>query len=85
MEQKTIIDKALDYDVAIGIIARMRSNAIKRKHSASSSEEEIQKASEEIVIYNAEESVLNGYGSEDAKISVYDKVFRFYAPIAREL
>lgn len=78
MEKKTIIDKTFDYDIAIGIIARMRSDAIRRKHFESTSEEEKQKASDEIKVYNAEESILNGYGSEDAKRSVYDKVFNYY-------
>lgn len=30
-----------------------------------------------------EQSILNGYGSDDARLSVYDKIFRFYGPIIR--
>lgn len=79
-----IVQQAINYDVAIEMIAKMRSEAIRRKHSATS-EEERQKVANEIQVYNAEESVLNGYGSDEARLSVYDKVFRFYAPIIRSM
>lgn len=78
-----IVQQAINYDVAIEMIAKLRSEAIRRKRSATS-EEERQKYTQEILAYNADESVLNGYGSDDARTSVYDKVFRFYAPIIRE-
>ena len=77
-----IVQQAINYDVAIEMIAKMRSEAIRRKQSATS-EEERQKVTNEIQVYNAEESVLNGYGSEEARTSVYDKVFRFYGPMIR--
>jgi len=79
-----IVQETLNYDLAIELIAKLRSDAIKRKHSATSDEER-QKADNEIKVYNADESVLNGYGSDEARLSVYDKVFRFYAPIVKEL
>ena len=78
-----IVQQAINYDVAIEMIAKLRSEAIRRKRSASS-EEERQKYTQEILAYNADESVLNGYGSDDARTSVYDKVFRFYGPMIRE-
>lgn len=77
-----IVQQSINYDVAIEMIAKMRSEAIRRKHSTSS-EEEKQKLTNEIHVYNAEESVLNGYGSEEARTSIYDKVFRFYGPMIR--
>ena len=79
-----IVQETLNYDLAIELIAKLRSDAIKCKHSATSDEER-QKADNEIKVYNADESVLNGYGSDEARLSVYDKVFRFYAPIVKEL
>ena len=79
-----IVQETLNYDLAIELIAKLRSDAIKRKHSATSDEER-QKADNESKVYNADESVLNGYGSDEARLSVYDKVFRFYAPIVKEL
>ncbi len=79
-----IVQETLNYDLAIELIAKLRSDAIKRKHSATSDEER-QKADNEIKVYNADESVLNGYGSDEARLSVYDNVFRFYAPIVKEL
>ena len=79
-----IIQQALDYDVAIELLAKMRSDAIRRKHSATSEEEKL-RAGNEIQVYNAEEGILNGYGSDDARTSVYDKVFRFYGPIIKSL
>lgn len=72
-----------ELDRAIEIIGQMRSNAIRRRHAATS-EEERQAADAEIKAYNADESVLNGYGSDDARTTVYDKVFRFYGPLLRE-
>ena len=77
-----IVHQAINYDVAIEMIAKLRSEAIRRKRSATS-EEERQKYTQEILAYNADESVLNGYGSDDARTSVYDKVFRFYGPMIR--
>lgn len=81
---KDIVQQAIDYDVAIEMIAKLRSDAIRRKHAATT-EEERQAADAEIKAYNADESVLNGYGSDDARTSVYDKVFRFYGPLLREM
>jgi len=81
---KDIVQQAIDYDVAIEMIAKLRSDAIRRKHAATT-EEERQAADAEIKAYNADESVLNGYGSDDARTSVYDKVFRFYGPLIREI
>lgn len=80
-----IVQEALNYDVAIELIASMRAAAIKRCNNKNLPEEERKKTEEEIRVYNADESVLNGYGTEDARMSVYDKVFRFYAPIVRTL
>lgn len=77
-----IVQQAINYDVAIEMIAKLRSEAIRRKRSATS-EEERQKFTQEILAYNADESVLNGYGSDDARTSVYDKVFRLYGPMIR--
>ena len=79
-----VVQETLNYDLAIELIARLRSDAIRRKHNATSDEER-QKAENEIKAYNADESVINGYGSEDARISVYDKVFRFYIPLAKTI
>ena len=79
-----IVQDALNYDVAIEILSKARSASIKRKHHAAS-EKEREQAAKEILVYNAEESILNGYGSLDARTSVYDKIFRFYAPIVRAL
>ena len=61
-----IIQQAIDYDVAIEMIAKLRSEAIRRKQAATS-EEDRQKYAQEILAYNADERVLNGYGSDDAK------------------
>ena len=79
-----IVEEAINFDVAIEMIARLRSEAIKRKHAATS-EEERQAADTEIKAYNADERVLNGYGSDDARASVYDKVFRFYGPLIKSI
>lgn len=79
-----ILEEAINFDVAIEMIARLRSEAIKRKHAATS-EEERQAADAEIKAYNADERVLNGYGSDDARASVYDKVFRFYGPLIKSI
>ena len=54
------------------------------RKQAATTEEERQAADAEIKAYNADESVLNGYGSDDARTSVYDKVFRFYGPMIRK-
>lgn len=77
-----IVQQAINYDVAIEMIAKLRSEAIRRKRSATS-EEERQKYTQEILVYNAEESVLNGYGPDEARTSVYDKVFKFYGPMIK--
>ena len=77
-----IVQQAIDYDVAIEMIQSMRVKAIKRMNDALS-EEERQKAEQEIRLYNKEERILN-YGEATAKESVYDKVFRFYGPMIRE-
>lgn len=79
-----IVEEAINFDVAIEMIARLRSEAIKRKHAATS-EEERQAADAEIKAYNADERVLNGYGSDDARTSVYDKVFRFYGLLIKSI
>ena len=80
-----IVQQAINYDVAIEMIAKLRSEAIRRKQTATS-EEDRQRYTQEILVYNADESVLNGYGSDDARTSVYDKVVRFYGPmISNEL
>ena len=62
-----------ELDRAIEIIGQMRSEAIRRRQSATS-EQERQDALEEIAIYNREE----------VRQSVFDKVFRFYSPLLRE-
>ena len=77
-----IVQQAIDYDVAIEMIQSMRVKAIKRMNDAYSDEER-QKAEQEIRLYNKEERILN-YGEATAKESVYDKVFRFYGPIIRK-
>ena len=69
-----IVQETINYDVAIEMVAKLRSEAIRKKHSATT-EEERQKYVQEILAYNADESVLNGYDSDDARTSVYDKVF----------
>ena len=51
-----IVEEAINFDVAIEMIARLRSEAIKRKHAATS-EEERQAADAEIKAYNADERV----------------------------
>ena len=50
---KDIMQEALNYDVAIEIIARLRSEAIRRKHAATT-EVERQAADAEIKAYNAD-------------------------------
>lgn len=72
-----IVQQALDYDLAIERIARLRSEAIRRYHAATSDEER-QKAENEIRAYNTDERVLNGYGSDEERKAVYDKVFEIY-------
>lgn len=62
-----------ELDRAIEIIGQMRSEAIRRRQSATS-EQERQDALDEIAIYNREE----------VRQSVFDKVFRFYSPLLRE-
>ncbi len=79
-----IVQEALNYDVPIEIIAKLRSDTIRRKHAATT-EEERQAADAEIKAYNADESVLNGYGSDDARTSVYNKVSIFYGPLLRKM
>ena len=81
---KDIVQDALNYDVAIEMIAKLRSEAIRRKHAATT-EEKRQMVDAEIKAYNADERVLNGYGSDDARASVYDKVFRFYGPLIKSI
>ena len=78
-----IVQQAIDDGVAIEMIQSMRVKAIKRMNDAPS-EEERQKAEQEIRLYNKEERILN-YGEATAKDSVYDKVFRFYGPLIREI
>ena len=78
-----IVEEALNYDVAIEMIQSMRVKAIKRMNDANSDEER-QKAEKEIRLYNKEERILN-YVEATAKESVYDKVFRFYGPMIREI
>ena len=72
-----------ELDRAIEIIGQMRSEAIRRGQSATS-EQERQDALDEIAIYNREEQVIYGYGDEEVRQSVFDKVFRFYSPLLRE-
>ena len=74
-----IVQQAINYDVAIEIIAKLRSEAIRRKHAATT-EEERQKYSQEILAYNADESVLNGYGTDEDRTAVYRKLFRANEP-----
>ena len=76
-----IVQQAINYDVAIELIQSMRVKAIKRMNDAPS-EEERQKAENEVRLYNKEERILS-YGEATAKESVYDKVFRFYAPMIK--
>lgn len=76
-----IVQQAINYDVAIEMIQSMRVKAIRKMNNAPS-EEERQRAENEVRLYNKEERILN-YGEQSAKESVYDKVFRFYGPIIR--
>ena len=36
-------------------------------------------------LYNMEEKILNGWDNDFSRQSVYDKVFRFYAPLVRSV
>lgn len=72
-----------ELDRAIEIIGQMRSNAIRRRQSAIS-EQERQDALDEIAVYNREEQVIYGYGDEEVRQSVFDKVFRFYSPLLKK-
>ena len=76
-----IVQQAINYDVAIEMIQSMRVKAIRKMNNAPS-EEERQRAENEVRLYNKEERILN-YGEQSAKESVYDKVFRFYGPMIR--
>ncbi len=76
-----IVQQTINYDVAIEILAIMRTTANKAR-CAATSEEEREKQWQLIRTYNAEQRILDGLtGDEDARKAVYDKVFRFYAPI----
>lgn len=79
-----IVQQAINYDVAIEIIAKLRSEAIRCKHAATT-EEERQKYSQEILAYNADESVLNGYGTDEDRTAVYRKLFRANEPKQRKI
>ena len=72
-----------ELDRAIEIIGQMRSEAIRRRQSATS-EQERQDAKDEIAIYNREEQVIYGYADEEVRQSVFDKVFRFYGPLLKK-
>ena len=72
-----------ELDIAIEAIGKMRSEAIRRRQSATS-EQERQDALDEITIYNREEQVIYGYGDEEVRQSVFDKVFRFYIPLLKK-
>lgn len=74
-----IVQETINYDVAIEMVAKLRSEAIRKKHSATT-EEERQKYVQEILAYNADESVLNGYGSDEERTAVYRKLFRANEP-----
>lgn len=78
-------DDKLKYELdrAIEIIGQMRSEAIRRRQSATS-EQERQDAKDEIAIYNREEQVIYGYADEEVRQSVFDKVFRFYGPLLKK-
>ena len=78
-----IVQQSINYDVAIDILAIMRATANKAK-CAATSEDEREKFVEEIKVYNAEQRILDGLsGDDDSKKAVYDKIFKFYAPIVR--
>lgn len=81
---KDIVQEALDYDLAIELIARLRSEAIKRKHAATSDEERLQ-ADAEIQAYNADENILNGYGTDEDRMAVYAKLLRSSSPMPRKI
>ena len=72
-----------ELDIAIEAIGKMRSEAIRRRQSATS-EQERQDALDEITIYNREEQVIYGYGDEEVRQSVFDKVLRFYIPLLKK-
>lgn len=71
-----IVQQALDYDLAIERIARLRSEAIRRYHAATSDEER-QKAENEIRAYNTDERVLNGYGSDEERKLFMTRYLRY--------
>lgn len=78
-----IVQQTINYDVALEILAIMRTTANKAR-CAATSDEERNKFVEEIKIYNAEQRILDGLsGDDDSKKAVYDKIFKFYAPIVR--
>ncbi|MBQ9666174.1 MAG: hypothetical protein IJV33_06855 [Bacteroidaceae bacterium] len=74
---------SFDMDIALSMIAQMRSDAIRRKH-ATTDEKEREDITDEIRIYNTEEYVIYYYRDKEVRQSVFDKVFRFYGPILRE-
>lgn len=71
-----------ELDRAIEIIGQMRTEAIRRRLSATNDQER-QDALDEIAIYNREEQVIYGYADEEVRQSVFDKVFRFYSPLLK--
>lgn len=77
------VQKIIDYDIAIEVIAEVRANAGRRKLAAAS-EEDRQSAIDTIKVCNIEENILNTPGMEDAKLSVYDKVFNYYVLMLKE-
>ena len=81
---KDIVQQAIDYDVAIEMIAKLRSDAIRRKQAATTVEER-QAADAEIKAYNVDESVLNGYGTDEDRTAVYRKLFRANEPKQRKI
>ena len=78
------INEALDYDLAIEILQSMRVKT-ERTIDSAQTETERKEAQALLKLYNMEEKILNGWGNDYSRQSVYDKVFRFYAPLVRSV
>ena len=76
------VNEALNYDLAIEILQSMR---VKTERTIDSAQTETEKkeARALLKLYNMEEKILNGWDNDFSRQSVYDKVFRFYAPLVR--
>jgi len=78
------VNEALNYDLAIEILQSMRVKT-ERTIDSAQTETERKEARALLKLYNMEEKILNGWDNDFSRQSVYDKVFRFYAPLVRSV